>query len=130
MTGWVGIMAFAVVTFATGAALGWLFYAGLYGTVRELTRTRRPAMFPGASLLWRMAMLLAGLWLVMRAGMAWLGSGAHERWLMLVPAMLGLLTVRSILLRRYGRPGGGTPTRRHPWGWTRRSGRSKCNGDR
>jgi F1F0 ATPase subunit 2 len=98
------IVVFAPAAFAAGAALGWFFYAGLYRTVRELTRSRRPALLLSGSLLTRIAVLLAGLWLVMAAGEAWLGDSWHG----LIPALLGLLAVRALLLRLYGRPGTGT----------------------
>jgi F1F0 ATPase subunit 2 len=102
------LMGFVVLTFAVGAALGWLFYAGLYRTVRELVHARRPALLVGVSLLVRMAVLLAGLWLVLRLGTGWFGGeGPGGGWLALVPALLGLLVVRTLLLHRYGRPGDG-----------------------
>jgi hypothetical protein len=69
---------------------------------------RRPALLVGVSLLVRMAVLLAGLWLVLRLGTGRFGGeGAGGGWLALVPALLGLLVVRTLLLHRYGRPGAG-----------------------
>jgi F1F0 ATPase subunit 2 len=94
-----------IASFAAGGALGWLFYAGLYLTVRALARARRPALLIGASLLVRMLVLLAGLLGLMLAGEAWTGDG----WLALLPALLGIVVARSLLLRGPGqsrsRPG-------------------------
>lgn len=90
-----------VAAFVTGAALGWLFYAGLYRTVLELGRARHPALLIGGSLLLRMLALLAGFWLLLQAGQRWTGDG----WTTLVPGLLGIIAVRALLLRRYGRPG-------------------------
>ncbi|NBC14460.1 MAG: hypothetical protein GVY09_14190 [Gammaproteobacteria bacterium] len=91
-----------VAAFGAGAGLGWLFYTGLYRTVQHLGRARHPALLIGGSLLLRMLLLLAGLWVVLMAGERWTGDG----WTTLVPGLLGVIAVRALLLRRYGRPGG------------------------
>ncbi|WP_295885788.1 ATP synthase subunit I [uncultured Thiohalocapsa sp.] len=93
--------ALVVAAFGAGAGLGWLFYAGLYRTVQALARTRQPVLLIGGSLLLRMLVLLAGLWVLMLAGQHWTGDG----WTTLVPGLLGVIAVRALLLRRYGRPG-------------------------
>jgi F1F0 ATPase subunit 2 len=99
------------VAFAAGTALGWIFYAGLYRTVRTLGSTRHPALLVGGSLLLRILLLVAGLWALLVAGERWIGHG----WLALLPGLLGVMAARTLLLRRYGRPGvapGGSPRSR------------------
>jgi F1F0 ATPase subunit 2 len=107
------VTALMLAAFAAGAGLGWLFYAGLYRTVRELHRTRRPALLLGGSLLLRLLLLLAGFWGLLLAGARWTGDG----WLGLVPGLLGVIAMRTLLLHRYGRPGASRPgdaSERHP----------------
>jgi F1F0 ATPase subunit 2 len=108
------VLTFTLLTFALGVILGWLFYAGLYRTVSQLSRTRRPGLLSGAGMLLRISVLLSGFWLVLRVGPDWLGERWPDTgWLPLVPALLGLLAIRGILFRVYGRPGAGPPARRH-----------------
>jgi hypothetical protein len=96
--------------------------------VRELLQARRPALLVGLSLLARMAVLLAGLWLVLRLGAErFRGDGPGGGWLALVPALLGLLVVRTLLLRRYGRPG--EVGRGRDGGADGTSGRDSSSGD-
>lgn len=90
-----------VVAFGAGAGLGWLFYIGLYRTVQALGRAQHPALLLGASLLFRMLLLLAGFWVLLKAGERWTGDG----WTTLIPGLLGVIAARALLLRRYGRPG-------------------------
>jgi F1F0 ATPase subunit 2 len=96
------------LAFAAGTGLGWIFYAGLYRTVRTLGSSRHPALLVGGSLLLRILVLLAGLWMLLVAGERWTGHG----WLALLPGLLGVIAARTLLLRRYGRLGvgpGGSP---------------------
>jgi F1F0 ATPase subunit 2 len=104
-SGWLAISLVVVAGFAAGAALGWIFYTGLYRTVRALGHARRPALLLGGSLLLRMLVLLTGFWLLLLAGERWAGDG----WVALVPGLLGVIVVRILLLRRYGRPGADRP---------------------
>ncbi len=93
----------AVAAFGAGAGLGWLFFAGLYRTVRALGRSRHPALLLGASLLLRMLLLLSGCWVLLMAGERWAGDG----WVTLVPGLLGIIAARALLLRRFREPRGG-----------------------
>ncbi len=95
------IVALVLTAFAAGAGLGWLFYAGLYRTVRALAHTRRPALLVLVSMLLRMLVLLGGLLALLLVGEAWTQNG----WAALLPALLGVVAMRTRLLRRYGRPG-------------------------
>jgi F1F0 ATPase subunit 2 len=95
------VAAVVIAGFAAGGLLGWLFYGGLHLTVRELARARRPALLLGLSLVLRMAALLAGFWVLLLAGERWIGTG----WPALVPALLGLIAARALLVRRHGPPG-------------------------
>jgi len=90
-----------VGAFGAGAGLGWLFYTGLYRTVQALGRAQHPALLLGASLLLRMLLLLAGFWVLLKAGEHWTADG----WTTLMPGLLGVIAARALLLRRYGRPG-------------------------
>jgi F1F0 ATPase subunit 2 len=98
------IAALVLAAFAAGAGLGWIFYAGLYRTVRELGRARHPGLLLGGSLLLRMAVLLGGFWALLIAGKQWTGNG----WMALIPGLLGVIAMRTLLLRRYGGPGNGS----------------------
>ena len=101
MTDAIRLTALVAGAFGIGAALGWLFYAGLYRTVRALPSARHPALLLSGSLALRMLLLLLGFFLLLVAGEHWTGDG----WLGLVPALVGVIAVRVLLLRRYGRPG-------------------------
>ena len=101
------------LAFAGGAGVGWLFFYGLYRTVKALPGSRHPALLLGASLLLRAALLIGGGWLLLRAG----AGAAH-----LLAALAGVLAARLLLVGRVGnlhadprRPlDGGSARDRHP----------------
>jgi F1F0 ATPase subunit 2 len=70
-----------------GAVLGTLFFAGLWWTVRALPGSRHPALLMFGSYMGRMAVLLAGFYL--------LGAGDWRR---LVAALAGFILVRILIL--------------------------------
>ena len=72
-----------------GAALGGVFFGLLWATVRRLPDSRSPVLLLGLSYLLRLAIAVGGLWLIM-AGDGW----------RLVAAIVGLVAMRSYLLRR------------------------------
>ncbi|MFE8032618.1 ATP synthase subunit I [Thiohalocapsa marina] len=74
-----------------GLAVGWVFFYGLQRTVQALPHVRRPALLIGLSLLLRLALLWAGLSLLIRVG---------GQWQHLLAAMVGMLLMRSLLVRR------------------------------
>jgi F1F0 ATPase subunit 2 len=71
-----------------GAALGAIFFCGLWWTVRKGVSSPRPVLWFFGSLLARMSIVLAGFHFV--------GSGHWER---LVVALLGFIVARLIVMR-------------------------------
>lgn len=82
-------MTMIVTSAIAGAALGSLFFGLLWLTVRRLPTARRPALLAGVSYPARLVLLAGGLWLI--------SAGDPVR---LLAALLGLLVVRSVFLRR------------------------------
>jgi F1F0 ATPase subunit 2 len=71
---------------AAGLGLGALFFGGLWWTVRRGLRTNQPALWFLLSLLLRLVVLLAGVYVV--------GQGHWQR---LLACLLGIVTARLIL---------------------------------
>ncbi len=83
----------ALLPFFGGAALGTLFFGGLWMTVRRAALSKRAALwFAGSSLLRTAAAL---------AGMYWL-TGA--RWEKLLPCVAGFYIARHLVTRFTGNP--------------------------
>lgn len=80
--------------FAAGVPLGAAYFLGLWATVRQLGRSRHPALWMLASLLLRMAMLLAGFGFLARFG----------GWQAVLAGLAGVLAVRVYLQRRLAPP--------------------------
>ena len=78
-------------SFFIGIALGGVYFAGLWETVRKLPDAKRPVRRIALSFALRAALALAGFWLVLQGG-----------WESLAAAMVGFLAMREILLRRLG----------------------------
>jgi F1F0 ATPase subunit 2 len=74
---------------AGGCALGLVYFAGLWLTIRRLPTVRWPAVFSLASLLLRVAAALAGFYVI--------GAGDWRR---LLFALAGFTAARMILARR------------------------------
>jgi F1F0 ATPase subunit 2 len=81
-----------LAAFTAGLALGAFYFIALWQTVQQLPTTKSPARLMMGSLIGRMAVLLAGFYLVMGAG----------HWERLVSAMLGFIIMRKILMLRLG----------------------------
>jgi F1F0 ATPase subunit 2 len=81
-----------VAAFAVGLALGAFYFATLWRTVRQLPATHSPARLMLVSFVLRMAVVMAGFYLVM----------GGEHWERLVSAMLGFIIIRKILTYRLG----------------------------
>jgi F1F0 ATPase subunit 2 len=77
--------------FVAGLASGTVYFGGLWLTVVRLPRNRRPYRLLLASFIGRLAVVLAGFYLL-------LGEGTG----MLVMAMVGLLVARQLWLRSKG----------------------------
>ncbi|MBE7499244.1 MAG: ATP synthase subunit I [Verrucomicrobiales bacterium] len=73
---------------AAGAALGAVFFGGLWWTVRRAVASPHPARWFIASLLLRMGVVLAGFYAV--------GGGQWLRWL---ACLLGFVLARLLLVR-------------------------------
>lgn len=84
-------MGTVMLAFLAGIALGGIYFAGLWRTVRSLPDAEKPARRMAASFALRAALALAGFWLVLQGG-----------WESLAAAMVGFLAMREILLRRLG----------------------------
>jgi F1F0 ATPase subunit 2 len=82
-----------------GAAVGVVYFGGLWATVRRLPWSRRPALLLAGSLVGRIAVAVTGFVLL-------LGGDARRA----IVALVGFLAVRTVAVRR-GRvvvtPGGG-----------------------
>jgi len=89
-----GDIAVWLALFLSGIALGFLYFTGLWLSVRYLVRGRRPALFMFASLAVRLGVLLGAFFLVARSG----------RFDYVLPVLVGFVAVRAVMLRKY-RPG-------------------------
>ena len=78
-----------VLAFVAGFALGSLYFAGLWLTVRRLPDASRPALLMLGSLVLRLAVVLAGFYLV-----------AAGHWARLALALLGFVGARVVIARR------------------------------
>ena len=85
--------------FISGLALGFLYFYGLWLTVRRLPQSKSPGMVVMFSYLLRLLILLA----------AFYGLILWLNWQGLIAAFLGLITIRIILARRLGRDLSGNP---------------------
>jgi F1F0 ATPase subunit 2 len=84
-------MAELILCFIVGAAIGAIYFAGLWETVRKLSDTKTPVRRVVLSYALRMILLISGFYLVMQ--------GEWER---LVAAMIGLILVREVMVRKLG----------------------------
>jgi F1F0 ATPase subunit 2 len=75
-----------------GIALGGVYFAGLWETVRKLPDAEKPVRRMALSFALRTALALTGFYLVMQGD-----------WQRLAAALVGFLLMREILLRRLGK---------------------------
>lgn len=78
-----------LLAFAAGLALGLFYFGGLWWTVNRLATAGQPGLLMLGSMVVRVAVVLAGFWLVM--------DGQIDR---LVVCMVGFFIMRTILVRR------------------------------
>lgn len=78
----------AILAFLAGLLLGGVFFFGLWWTVRRSLASERPALWVSVSLLVRMTLAVAGLYLI--------GRGSVARLLL---CLLGMLVARFIVIR-------------------------------
>lgn len=81
-----------LLALVAGAALGALFFGGLWWTVRRMATSPQPALWMLGSLLLRMGAVLAGFVAV---------AGGH--WERLLMCLLGFVGVRLVAVRRVRR---------------------------
>ncbi|MHB1391150.1 MAG: N-ATPase subunit AtpR [Thermoleophilia bacterium] len=78
-----------------GLGLGAVYFGGLWHTLRRLPDSRRPGLLVFSSYFGRIALCVAGFFLV--------GRGGH--WERMLIALAGLLAARFFLVRRWGETG-------------------------
>jgi F1F0 ATPase subunit 2 len=83
-----------LVPFGIGVALGIVYFAGLWHTVKHLPDSRHPDLTQIGSFLLRSAFALTGFILLM-----------NGRWEPVSAALLGFVLAREVLVRRLGRNG-------------------------
>jgi F1F0 ATPase subunit 2 len=88
-----------LLAWGAGAALGGLFFGGLWWTVRKGTSSQRPALWFFGSFLLRTSLTLAGFYWV-----------AGSQWERLLACLVGFVMVRPIILQR-------TRTAQKPTDW-------------
>jgi F1F0 ATPase subunit 2 len=81
-----------ILRFAGGALLGLFFYGGLWLTLRSLATTHHPLIVTMGSLFLRMAITLAGFFVLIRG-----------HWENAVTALVGFTAVRLLLPRQRSR---------------------------
>ena len=91
----------AVGAMALGLLLGAVYFAGLWWTVARVDRWRRPGRALALSFVLRAAVLLAGVYLLARAGIGPLAFG-------LLGLLVARVTLSLVLLPRRVPPGGAT----------------------
>ena len=88
-----------LLAWGAGAALGGLFFGGLWWTVRKGTSSQRPALWFFGSFLLRTSLTLAGFYWV-----------AGSQWERLLACLVGFILARLIVMRL-------TPTAQKPTDW-------------
>ena len=89
-----------LLALAVGLLLGLFYFGGLWWTVRRLPTARRPALLTLVSLTGRLAITLAGFYLV-----------AGGRWERFAVSVLGFVAARMIVTRRLSPQDGRLPSR-------------------
>ena len=81
------------LSFGAGAVLGWLYFVSLWKTLRQLPFFIQKGMFMWGSLVLRMIGVLGGFYIIMI-----IGNGRSHA----LVGLLGFLSMRSVLIRRWG----------------------------
>ena len=77
-----------ILALAGGGALGTIFFAGLWWTISQIGRARRPGILLTGSFLLRMGLALGGFYLAARSG-----------WRPLLASLLGFMLARVFVAR-------------------------------
>ncbi len=80
-----------VAAFVAGLALGFLFFGGLWLTVKQLATAKQPALLFVASFVLRTAAVVVGVYLI--------GAGQWQR---IAACMAGFILMRALLTWRWG----------------------------
>jgi len=80
------------IPFIAGGLIGWVYFSGLWETVRRLPEARNPHWLMMLSFLSRTVFALGGFYIL-----------ADGQWQRMTAALLGFFIVRAILVRSLGR---------------------------
>jgi F1F0 ATPase subunit 2 len=80
-----------LAAFVAGLGLGFIYFGGLWLTVRQLASTNRPGLLFAASFTIRTALVVAGIFFA--------GGGQWQR---IAACMIGFIIMRMVLTRRWG----------------------------
>ena len=86
------LVASLLISLGAGAILGFIYFFGLWITLKQLHQRKNPGLMMLFSLIGRLALVLFGFYFIMR----------FTGWQGLLVALLGLTLVRLILKRRLG----------------------------
>ncbi len=81
---------FLILAFIAGLALGLLYFGGLWLTIKQLPRSRRPAFLALGSFFLRTALVAFAFYLIVRNG----------NWQNGIACIVGVIGMRIILVRR------------------------------
>lgn len=76
-----------IISFLVGILLGIIFFGGLYWSVRKLTTVKYPGLLMAVSVIGRMVILLAGIYLV---------AGSDFR--RMIAVLLGVVAVKFFMI--------------------------------
>lgn len=93
-----------LVPFVLGGLIGWVYFSGLWETVKRLPEARNAHWLMICSFAARTVFALGGFFI--------LGSGQWER---MTAVLLGFYIVRLILVRSLGKPPQSSPTGAYLW---------------
>ena len=82
------IIAAVILSLLAGAALGLIFFLGLWKTVQRMSRVKRPYLWVFASFLIRVSIVLLGFYLIMQV-----------QWQLMAVALLGFIFARLGVVR-------------------------------
>lgn len=80
------------IPFIVGALIGWVYFSGLWHTVRKIPEAKNPYRLMILSFLARMVFALGGFYLL-----------ADGQWQRMTAVLLGFFIIRGILVRTLGR---------------------------
>jgi F1F0 ATPase subunit 2 len=93
-----------LIPFVLGGLIGWIYFAGLWKTVKRLPETRSPHGLMIFSFAARTLFALGGFFIL-----------ADGQWERMTATLLGFFLVRAILVRTLGRTPHPSPTGAYLW---------------